>query len=161
MGEPGRYPQHAAILSSELETNPSAVRWRSSSDIDRDVVDGTHEAAHQFSLRSWLLLVVEAPKNPFSSGARVVVLWKGDADATYLEFAALICFHEPAALISKHARLDQDDTSDFFERRKLKGHSLDLDFRVVTEEQSQGSARPVAPHNDIPANQAVFELVNP
>ena len=65
MGKAWRHPQLALVVGAQFHRHPLTEGRGAFTDIHRHVEDFTRHATHQFALRMWRQLVVQATQNAF------------------------------------------------------------------------------------------------
>ena len=102
---------------------------RAPADVDGHVNDGTAQYPHQFSLREWLGLEVQAAQDAFGARERVIVLDELRVDARFSIGAAVVDLGEETALVAGDRRRDDlhvGDSERLHMERHLRGPRMML-----------------------------------
>ena len=92
------------VFGGKYDTFPLAERGTTLAEVNRHVKDFAINYAHKFAL--WVLLLkMQAAKHALLA-LGLVVLHKNHVQASGIEFALVVGFHEVTALVAKDRRLD-------------------------------------------------------
>jgi hypothetical protein len=108
--EPGRNPQHVAVLGGQGHSDPSPESRGASPDINRNVIDRSGYYTDEFPLR-FLNLVMQSPQS-MPSRATMIVLDEPGIDAAGRKLAFLPRLEKKTACIAEHLRTNQHDIGD-------------------------------------------------
>jgi len=112
MRKPGRHPELAMIFLRQFGAHPLPERGGTLANVDSHVEYGAPSDPHQFALRKWRQLVVQAAQHA-APAAAVVVLDKLRFSDGLRPGLRVIALHEKSTLIPKNLRLNDQDTRNF------------------------------------------------